>query len=156
MTNALQRARETLERLAEDEREQRGAFAPRCDAVDPWSLPTAELVSEYPAQPARTKSHSKPERAARDELLTRGYIEKRLERFAAAMGEECGAAHRNLRQEFNTAIGELRAEISTLQGLLTAANEAARLRSELAELKSARHGAVLDLPSPLCPTSGQH
>ena len=59
------------------------------------------------------------------------------------MGEECGAADRRLRDE----IGQLRAEITLLRTLLQASQEAARLRSEISDLKAARGVIIDDLPS---------
>jgi hypothetical protein len=149
MHPSTRRAFETLERLADDERQGRGAFA-RSPPVDQWALPMAEPVPEYQPQQPRMKTN-KPERArdeTRETLPTRAYIERRLEQIVEMIGSESGANHRKLQEE----IGQLRAEIAVLRTLLQASQEAARLRAEVAELKSAHRNLALDLPSlPLRP-----
>src|SRR5262245_40974872 len=136
MHPSTRRAIETLERLADDEAEQRNAFAPRPVSVDDrWQPPPMEYAASTtpPPKPPRRKSHKLPERT-HDDQRTRAYIERRLEQFAQMIGTECGAADRKLREE----IGQLRAEVEVLKALLAA---------DKAELRSARDSFIIDLPA---------
>lgn len=142
MHPSTRRAMETIERV--EAALERAADQPQLDET--WQPKEAECAEPEYRTPPRTKSHNAPARARdekpRDEA-TRAYIERRLEQIVEMIGSESGANHRKLQEE----IGQLRAEIAVLRTLLQASQEAARLRAEVAELKSARDGVTLDLPS---------
>jgi hypothetical protein len=118
------RARETLARLEARDREralerwQRGPvgdLVEREDALQRWERLRLQSVEPPKRAPPPPKQRIEMMTETRVQAMAEACIQKRLEDFAALMGEEVALVEKKMRRDFTAELDALRAEIAQLR-----------------------------------------
>jgi hypothetical protein len=118
----MQRARATLDRLEQAdleracERALRGPVEPDYgeDSLQRW-----ERLRKQSAEPAKVPPKPKENRVTQDSVTRAemsAHIQQAIDGAMSIVGEETGMMEKRLREEYDTAIADLRSEIAELRG----------------------------------------
>jgi hypothetical protein len=116
MHAAIQRAREMLQQLDDDERNGTGCFAERDSLIVESAAQNEQRWRELQPKPAPTPPPPPPQQIT--DANVRREIDAAAGALADILGEEVAASERALRERLENEIGQLRAEIAVLQGQL--------------------------------------